>query len=212
MIGSVPTGYSLMQGDCLELMSSIPDGSVDMVLADLPYGTTACKWDTAIPFDRLWSEYWRVVKDESAVVFSKNGQPQYFPIMEIRDKPMRVGGRGKASAGEAIPNKSNNEAGWAKGKIYTESYPKLIRSVAVSNMESGAHPTQKPVALLEYLIKTYTRENEVVLDNAMGSGSTGVACKNTNRRFIGIEKDPKYFEIATQRLLSQWGNHGVASR
>ena len=131
----------LLQGDCLELMKDIPDKSIDMILCDLPYGTTRCKWDSVIPFEPLWEQYSRIIKDNGAIVlFSQN----------------------------------------CGGKML--------------------HPTQKPVPLLEYLIKTYTNEGETVLDNCMGSGSTGVACVNTNRNFIGIELDEKYFKIAERRI------------
>ena len=229
----------LLHGDCLELMRDIPDKSIDMILCDLPYGTTACKWDVVIPFEPLWAQYKRVIKDRGAVVlfgsqpftsalvmsnvrefshswvwnkrFAANyplakKQPmkvhedvivfggKYFPIMIEREKPIKKG----ANKGASVFNKGLENKSYL-GKIYTEKYPESIINFPTRGEKSYA-PTQKPVALLEYLIKTYTLGGETVLDNCMGSGSTGVACVNTNRQFIGIEKDDKYFEIAKQRI------------
>lgn len=244
----------LLHGDCLELMRDLPDNSVDMILCDLPYGTTACKWDSVIPFEPLWAEYRRISKPSAAIVltasqpftstlvmsnptqfrhqwywdkkrsgsfvqakrmpmkhiedvlvFSLSGQPQYHPIMVARDKPMKVGGRKASSKGEAIPNRSHNTVEFLN-KVYTESYPKTIIEMAVPNTESGLHPTQKPVSLMEYLIRTYTNEGGMVLDNCMGSGTTGVACKNTGRNFIGIERDENYFNIARDRIYGSATN------
>lgn len=231
----------LYNGDCKELMKLIPDKSVDMILCDLPYGTLSCKWDTVIPFDVLWKQYNRIIKDNSAVVlfgsepFSSKlrmsnlkdykydlywdkkipsgmcnakiqpmrqietisvfikGKSFYYPRMIKRDVPITSGGMtGSRSAG-------------AKGlarldtKVYTEKYPTTLLSF--DKVRKGSlHPTQKPTDLLEYLIKTYSKEGDVVLDNCMGSGSTGVACLNTNRKFIGIELDKKYYDIAKDRL------------
>ena len=229
----------IKQGDCLELMKEIPDKSIDMILCDLPYGTTACKWDVIIPFDKLWEQYNRIIKDNGAIVlfgsepFSTNLRMSNFKNYRydwIWKKPK---GSGFLNA-KKMPLKSHeiisvfykklptynpqfskgepykNEQGYVgeylnKNKnmkrVKTENtgfrYPK---SVIDFSIQTGYHPTQKPVALLEYLIKTYTNENEVVLDNCMGSGSTGVACINTNRRFIGFELDEKYFEIARKRI------------
>ena len=151
----------LLHGDCLELMKGIPDKSVDMILCDLPYGTTACKWDTIIPFEPLWEQYNRVIKDNTY---------------------------GKFMNGAEYRNDNNGFR-----------YPKQIIEFGV--VERGTvHPTQKPIALLEYLIRTYTNDGETVLDNCMGSGSTGVACVQTGRDFIGIELDDNYFEIAQKRI------------
>lgn len=229
----------LMQGDCLELMKTLSDGSVDMILCDLPYGTTACKWDTVIPFDPLWSEYKRVIKDSGAIVLfgsepfssslrmsnlkmykydwiwdkKKSGnpllskiQPQrvtenilvfnskiYYPIMTERDKA-KSRGKNKGKKSETTGN------AFVEDKTYTHKYPRNIIEISNASQIRKVHPTQKPVALLEYLIKTYTLEGEIVLDNTMGSGSTGVACVNTNRNFIGIELDEKYFDIAKKRI------------
>ena len=222
-------------------MKDIPDGSVDLVLTDPPYGTTACKWDTIIPFDKLWSEYERIIKDHGAIVlfgsepFSSNlrmsniklykydwiwnkkkggnpllskiqpikiyenimvfgkGKLNYYPIMIDRDNPKS---RGK---NKGILSETTNNC-FSEDKTYTQYYPKAIIEFSNANQNNKLHPTQKPVALFEYLIKTYTNEGETVLDNCMGSGTTGVACVNTNRNFIGIELDPTYFDIAQKRI------------
>jgi site-specific DNA-methyltransferase (adenine-specific) len=250
----------LWQGDCLELMEDIPDGSVDMILCDLPYGTTACKWDTIIPLEPLWSCYERIIKDNGAIVlfgsepFSsklrmsnlkmykydwiwvKNTsggfatakkrpmkyhenisvffkrQPTYNPQMqEYSDSTKKRFKDGDmVNRTKQLQNSTNSiQAGlsfagekaidYSKGK-YPESV-QFFKSVPNSN-GIRQHPTQKPVELLEYLIKTYTNENDTILDNCMGSGSTGVACKNTNRKFIGIELDEKYFNMAKERIES----------
>ena len=229
----------LLHGDCLELMKNIPDKSIDMILCDLPYGTTACKWDVVIPFEPLWKEYKRIIKDRGCIALfgsepfsshlrmsniknykydwiwnkKKGGNPLlsklqpikitetisifnskiYYPIMTKRDKPKS---RGKNKG--TISDTTNNA--FIMDKIYYEKYPKNIIEFSNANQNNKYHPTEKPINILEYLIKTYTLENETILDNCMGSGSTGVACINTNRNFIGIEKDDKYFEIAKNRI------------
>lgn len=318
---------NLLHGDCLELMKDIPDNSIDMVLCDLPYGTTACKWDTIIPFEPLWEQYERVIKDNGAIVLTASqpftsalvmSNPKHFRYEWIWEKeqgvnflsskkqPMKVHEdilvfyddiatiKGKSlefkalrdyfnsekeksglatkelnevlgnymsshyftngiqwtlpteenyrklqstgffkkpyddlkniydSIYDSIKNKigglryfpqmkkgkpyisGNGDSGEVTGKVekmQTKNkgtrYP---RSVVQFKRETGLHPTQKPVALFEYLIKTYTKDGETVLDNCMGSGTTGVACKNLNRNFIGIELDDKYFEIAKRRI------------
>lgn len=232
----------LLHGDCLELMKSIPDGSIDMVLCDPPYGTTACKWDSVIPFDKMWEQLNRVIKKggvcllfgsepfSSALRMSNinnyrydwkwdkirgvghllaDKRPMmcvedimvfydsfltYNPQMRYRDKPRKSENNGN----DKVWGGDNKHF---EGKTLDEKYPINLLRYSKSDMQSNNfHPTQKPVALLMYLIKTYTNEKEIVLDFTMGSGSTGVACKNTNRNFIGIEKDDKYFEIAKQRI------------
>ena len=244
--------FQLIHGDCLERMADIPDGSVDMVLCDLPYGTTACKWDTIIPFEPLWAAYRRIAKKNAAIVltasqpftsalvmsnttnfshswvwnkkfggnfvqakrqpikihedvlvFSFGGlQPRYFPIMVERDTPIKAG-KVVNQPNSAIPNGSGAEAMAAvKAKIYDEKYPISILDFS-SRENRGLHPTQKPVALMEYLIRTYTNPDETVLDNTMGSGTTGVACINTGRNFIGIERDKDYFRVAKDRIENQ---------
>lgn len=238
----------LMLGDCLERMKEIADKSVDMVLTDPPYGTTACKWDSIIPLEPMWEQLNRVIKSngaivmtasqpftttliasnmkgfafcwvwdkcfaanfvqakrqplkdhEDVVVFTKTGkQPAYYPQMVKRDKPIKKGGN-KQSRAIPIAETEAAKAFGEVGKTYDYKHP---TSQIRFNCRDGRghHPTQKPVALMEYLIKTYTNESETVLDFAMGSGTTGVACKNLNRNFIGIELDEKYFEIAKNRI------------
>lgn len=246
---------TLWQGDCLELMKNIEDQSVDMILCDLPYGTTACKWDTVIPFDKLWEQYKRVINPigaivlfgsqpftslliqsnfkmfkyeliweksrgsnfvhchyqplkthENIVLFSFGGSAQgsknpmaYFPQMK-QGKPYD---KGKGHKNYDHLNGGNTQR--KNRKLSNKTGHRFPRSVIYASSDSdgsdrGLHPTQKPVDLLEYLIKTYTQENEIVLDNCMGSGSTGVACLNTNRQFIGIELDQTYFGIAKKRI------------
>lgn len=239
---SIVKDIELWQGDCLELMKDIPDKSVDMILCDLPYGTTACKWDTIIPFEPLWEQYERVIKDNGAIVltgaepFSSNlrlsnlklyrydwiwektlcsnfmnvktqpkklsenilvfynKQPTYNPIM-LKGKPFTQKKRKQSS--------NQQKLGVSTTKEYVNKgtrYPSNVIKFSNGN-NKNIHPTQKPVPLFEYLIKTYTNEGETVLDNCMGSGTTGVACKNLNRKFIGIELDEEYFEIAKNRVL-----------
>lgn len=239
--------YALFKGDCLEEMSAIPDGSVDMILCDLPYGTTACKWDVVIPFEPLWKEYERVIKENGAIVlfgsqpFTSNlimSNIKYFKyeIIWKKDKPSNFAQANrqvmkyhenilifykkqpvynKQMVDTGIPQHSvkkhrTSNDGIAPNLAMTKEYggstlrnPSSIlpaSCVRGNSKEKTSHPTQKPVALLEYLIKTYTNEGDVVLDNTMGSGSTGVAAMNTNRLFFGIEKDDKYFDIAEKRI------------
>lgn len=232
-------------GDCLEVMKNIPDKSIDMILADLPYGTTACKWDTIIPFEPLWEHYKRIIKDNGAIVLTASQpftsalvmsnvkmfkyewiwekaiggnpllckkqplkvhenvlifykkMPTYNPQMTVgkirnkkispfNDKPDELWG-GSTTSIKKIDNINN---------VY---YPKSYQYFSNADQKSKLHPTQKPVALFEYLIKTYTNEGDLVLDNTAGSGTTGVACKNTNRNFILIEQDEKYCEICKER-------------
>ena len=233
----------LHNGDCLEIMRDIPDGSVDLVLTDPPYGTTACKWDSVIPFEPMWEQLHRIIKPNGAMVlfgsepFSsalrmsniKNYkydwiwdkkiavgmsyarfQPMrqtenisvfcksktvYNPQMVKRDKPIKKGGN-KYSPTSPIQ-------ACKKGREFqkTYEYKNPVNLLTFDRIRRGTvHPTQKPVALLEYLICTYTNEGETVLDNCMGSGTTGVACINTNRNFIGIELDETYFNIAQKRI------------
>lgn len=249
----------IINGDCLEVMKTIPDKSVDMILCDLPYGTTACKWDNVIPFEPLWEQYNRVIKDNGAivlfgsepftshlilsnlkafrekltwekhragnfgcakymhlkytediVVFSKK-RCTYNPQMIKRTSDrVRQAQKGKSKQWASIREQSG-EVSFAtqyQPKEWTYynadfKYPSNVLkfpSVVSNSKEKVNHPTQKPVLLLEYLIKTYTNENEVVLDNCMGSGSTGVAAVKNHRDFIGIELDKKYFEIAKERI------------
>jgi site-specific DNA-methyltransferase (adenine-specific) len=234
----------LMLGDCLDRMREIPAGSVDMVLCDLPYGTTACKWDSVIPFEPLWSEYRRVTKPNAAIVLTASqpftsalvmSNPKWFRhewvwlkhkggnfANTVREPMKEHESVLVFSAGKWTYNKQMQErtgGGLSRAQygitLYTNSdcyremqprkhdgLPKLRvpSSWQKFNGETGLHPTQKPVALLEYLIRTYTHEGETVLDNTMGSGSTGVACINTRRSFIGIERDETYYAIAEKRI------------
>ena len=240
------SAFNLMQGDTLELMATLPDKCVDMILCDLPYGTTKCAFDVIIPFEPLWSQYKRLLKDDGCIVLT-GSQPftsmlvmsnlKWFKYEWIWHKSKS----GSAFTAKYRPvNKHENVLVFAKGKtIYNpqmtigEPYQRThsIAECDVNNHGIGfnrkevisvneglrhpttvqffqqkwrrqdqVHPTQKPVALCEYLIKTYTNEGMWVLDNTMGSGTTGVACMNTNRNFIGIERDDKYFAIAKQRI------------
>ena len=229
----------LIQGDCLEKMKDIPDGSIDVILCDLPYGTTKCKWDVVIPFDRLWEQYKRIIKDRGAIVlFGSEPFSSYLRMSNIKqykydwvwDKDRSCGSMlakirplkyhenilifcksKEYYFPQMTKGKMQKKASGGKSDNYGEVpivryesdiyYPRSIQTFkACHNMTGKVHPTQKPVALLEYLIKTYTLEGETVLDNCMGSGSTGVACINTNRNFIGIELDPEYFKIAEKRI------------
>lgn len=234
---------NLIHGDCLEEMIKIKDKSIDMILCDLPYGTTACKWDVVIPFDKLWEQYNRIIKNNGAIVlfgsepFSSNlrisnlkmyrydwkwdkcthsnpliakkqplrvyediivfykKQCVYNPQM-IQGKPYKKDygyKEHKSSTTNIVMIDKDNESGLR--------YPiNILKQPLSKNNRERLHPTQKPVELLEYLIKTYTNEGDLVLDNCMGSGSTGVACINTNRNFIGIELDEKYFDVAKKRI------------
>ena len=242
-------GIQLWHGDCLDLMKDIPDNSIDMVLADIPYGTTACKWDSVIPFEPMWEQLKRIVKDNGAIClfgsepFSSHlrmsniemykydwvwekSRPTGF--LEAKNKPMKkhelismfsmgasangcknritYNPQGLKEINKKMRNSINADIlGVRKsrpvGREYVKTHTNYPNTILKFQSESKTvHPTQKPVALLEYLIKTYTLEGETVLDFTCGSGSTGVACKNLNRKFIGIEKDDKYFEIAQKRI------------
>lgn len=234
----------LRQGDCLELMQDIPRNSVDMVLCDLPYGSTRNKWDTVIPFAPLWEQYNRVIKDNGVIVLFGSGifsadlmesnkkmwrynliwqktQPTGFlnanrmPLRNHEDilvfykqlptyNPQKTQGHKRkiSSAKHKEHCRKTENYGEHNLSSYnsTERFPCSVVQFSKDIQKSALHPTQKPVALLEYLIKTYTNEGETVLDNCMGSGSTGVACINTNRNFIGIELAENYFRIAEKRI------------
>ena len=238
-----------MQGDCLEVMQGIPDGSIDMVLTDPPYGTTACKWDSIIPLEPMWEQLKRIIKPNGAIVMTAaqpftttliasnmkmfkhtltwlkerpsnpalakkrplnytedicvfyHKQPTYNPQMTKRDPKNK-----RNNKNERFSTESSAKLGDSLSKTGLNDfcYPKNYINI---NVQRGLHPTQKPVALMEYLIKTYTNEGDTVLDFTMGSGSTGVAAKNLNRGFIGIELDDNYFEIAKERIENaKWGD------
>jgi site-specific DNA-methyltransferase (adenine-specific) len=238
----------LLHGDCLELMASIPDGSVDMILCDLPYGTTACKWDTVIPFEPLWAQYKRIAKRNAAIVLTAS-QPFTSALVMSNPKMFRHEWVWKKNCGSNFANLKHapfkehesvlvfSEAAPAfypirqersaagKAMVLSRSYASPAGGEYINNSlsvdtakrdpgtrqpssvqpfprEVGFHPTQKPVALMEYLIRTYTNEGETVLDNCMGSGTTGVACANTGRNFIGIERDAGYFQVASERIAN----------
>ena len=242
--------YKLYNGDCLEVMDKlIEEGiKVDCILTDPPYGTTACKWDSVIPFDKMWERLNKLIKPNGAIVlFSDNPftsklinsnirnykydwiwekeqgknfqhckrmplkkteyinvfykfQPTYNPQDLIKlDKPIIKSNKGK---GGRLGHLSSEK----KRDTYEQWYTNYPSNVLRFNADRGFHPTQKPVALLEYLIKTYTNESEIVLDFTMGSGSTGVACANTGRKFIGIELDNNYFDIASKRIEEAYFN------
>ncbi len=232
----------LIQGECLEEMDYISDQSINLILTDPPYGTTACKWDSIISLDQMWKRLKRIIKPNSAIVFTA-GQPftsvliisnikmfkycwTWNKVNSIRNhlnakkQPMRITEdivifynkqciynyikrEGGYTSRKTQPGQSEGfgkVTGIDKGKKVNGLYPINLLNIKGHDPNNVLHPTQKPVALMEYLIKTYTNENETVLDFTMGSGTTGIACKNLNRNFIGIELDQKYFEIAKNRI------------
>ncbi len=235
-------GLQLFCGDCLELMKNIPAKSIDMILCDLPYGTTACKWDSVIPFDQLWEQYNRIAKDNAAIVLfatepfgsslrmsnikdykydwiwdkkkctgflNAKKQPMrnhelicVFYKKQCRYNPQKTTGHKLKKSYKSEKNQTEVYGYMKNGCTYesNERYPRSIQVFSTDTQKSSLHPTQKPVALLEYLIKTYTNIGDIVLDNCMGSGSTGVACINTFRRFIGIELEEIYFNLAKERI------------
>ena len=237
----------LRKGDCLELMKDIPNGSIDMILADLPYGTTQNKYDIILPFDKLWEQYERIIKPNGGIVLFGQGlffvdlinsNRKLFRYDLVWDKqlisgflnanrmPLRVHeniavfykqlpiynpqyteGKPLHSKGKSYLNKELKNENYGKFKMTddsragsTQKYPKSIISFQKPHPSKAQHRTEKSIEMLEWLIKTYTNEGDVVLDNTMGSGTTGVACVNTNRNFIGMELDDKYFEIAKERI------------
>lgn len=236
----------LHKGDCIDIMRHIQDKSIDMILCDLPYGTTSCSWDNIIPFDKLWNEYNRIIRDDGNIVLFCSGMFTYKLIQSnqkmfrykliwkknvptgmssAKYRPMKyyeeicVFSNGKSKynpilkprvgVGKACYNydhycgESNHVKYEKVKKKYNPDFVQpsdVLEFNVVPNRNGKLHPTQKPVELLEWLIKTYTNENDIILDNCMGSGSTGVACVNTNRNFIGIEIDDIYFNTAKQRI------------
>lgn len=235
---------TIINGDCLEVMKSIPDKSIDMILCDLPYGTTACKWDVVIPFEPLWEQYKRIIKDNGAIVLTarepftsilvnsniknykhkwiwnkkqsgsfqnakymplqieediivfSNGVVNYYPIM--RTGIMRM--KGDANKKNELFTGLGENFKTTNNKYYPTNILEFANCI---NKENNFHPTQKSVKLFEYLIKTYTNENETVLDNCSGSGTTAVACINTNRNYICIEKDKTYFDKSVERVAKE---------
>lgn len=242
-VGQV-SANTVIKGDCLEAMKYIADKSVDMVLCDLPYGTTACKWDVIIPFEPLWEQYKRIVKPNAAIVLTAAqpftsqlvmSNPKWFKYEWIWHKTMPVGFLnanrkplndhehilifGEKSSiynPQYIPCPPRRATGTSKVKtelyswydnpnyvpkeVYDKYYPRTVISFSNGNNKSK-HPTQKPVALFEYLIKTYTNEGDLVLDNCAGSGTSAIAALNTNRNYILIEKEDEYFEVIKERII-----------
>ena len=229
--------------DCLEGMKRIPDKSIDMILADLPYGTTNCKWDTIIPLEPLWEQYERIIKDNGAVVLTASqpfsstlvmSNPKLFRYEWVWDKknptnfamakkqPLKyhetilvfakkqteyypIKWRGKPNHKQGLLKNDQQSEVYGKIKRTKDNlsgmkYPRSIIEISKHSSQGGLHPTQKPVALFEYLVKTYTNEGDVVLDNCMGSGTTAIAAINTNRNFIGFEMDENYHKLANERI------------
>lgn len=235
----------LRHGDCLEIMQEIPEKTIDLILCDLPYGTTACAWDSIIPFDKLWELYWKILKPNKAIVLTSSqpfttalisSQIKHFkycwywkknfstnflhakrqPLRNFEDVCVFIKGKSfyfpqkseghpptQATKGSSIGVLwSGKNVRDYKGGDTTRMPTQFLEFNAV-DPRKRSHPTQKPVELMEYLIKTYTNEGDLVLDNCMGSGTTGVACLNIKRNFIGIEKDDTYFNIAKNRILNK---------
>lgn len=236
----------LLQGDCLELMRDLPDASVDLILCDLPYGTTACKWDSVIPFEPLWEQLKRVIKPNGATLlfgaepfssFLRTSNIQQYKydwvwekskatgFLNSRRQPLRAHeivsvfykkqpsynpqmSRGAAYNKGVRKKQTEDDVYGSFNQVLVSSdglrFPRSVQYFKTAEGEGGFHKTQKPVALMEYLIRTYTNEGETVLDNCMGSGTTGVACANTGRKFIGMEMDAEYFDIASSRIEQAW--------
>jgi site-specific DNA-methyltransferase (adenine-specific) len=236
----------ILLGDCLELMKDIPNGSIDMILCDLPYGTTACKWDTIIPFDKLWEQYERIIKPNGAIVLTASqpftsalvmSNPKIFKydfswdkkklsgILNAKKQPlrrhedilvfykslptynpqMRYDGKKTGIKYHIVDSENYKKTEIVNkyaddGSRYPTSIIDNINGVIGNSKEKLPHPTQKPIALFEYLIKTYTNENDLVLDNTAGSGTTAIACLNTKRQFIVMEKEQKYYDIILKRV------------
>ena len=237
----------ILLGDCLELMKDIPNGSIDMILCDLPYGTTQNKYDIILPFDKLWEQYERIIKDNGAIVLFGQGlffvdlinsNRKLFRYDLVWDKqlisgflnanrmPLRVHeniaifykklpiynpqyteGKPLHSKGKTYMNKEHKNENYGKFEMTddsrsgsTQKHPKSIISFPKPHPSIAQHRTEKSIEMLEYLIKTYTKENDLVLDNTAGSGTTAIACLNTNRQFIVMEKEQKYYDIILKRV------------
>ena len=246
------SGSTLFWADCFDVFPLIEDKSVDAIIADLPYGTTACKWDSVLPLDKLWTEYERVIKDDGCIVlFASNPfasalvmsnaklfryefvwdkviptgftMANYRPMMQhelilifskgkmtytpkggyLKFNPQKTK-RDKPIKGYAVTSSFLHDVKFdKKQRVYDEKNPTSI--ITFKKDKKREHTSQKPLDLLQYLVKTYTNENEIVLDNTMGSGTTGLACLKTNRQFIGIEKEKQYYEVAVRRLSEYCG-------
>ena len=243
-IDNIDNKFLLFQGDCLEEMSKIPDGSVDMILCDLPYGRTKNRWDIIIPLEELWESYKRIVKTNGCIALFADGLFMADLMCSNRDmwrynivwdkvltsgflnankqplrrheeicifygkqptyNPQKIKGNKNHSKGNEKKNRNNNYGDFNfidnAEKLGDMKHPTSIVSYSKPHPSVSVHPTQKPVELCEWLIKTYTNEGDTILDNCMGSGSTGVACVNTGRRFVGIELDEKYYGVACTRI------------
>ena len=242
------SGSALFQGDCLDIMPLIPDKSIDMILCDLPYGTTACKWDVIIPFEPLWEQYERIITDKGAIVLTANqpftsalimsktklfryewiwekSRPTGFPMAKHRPMKnhetivvfskspatytpsgfMNYYPQGVEECDRIIKRTNKHKTATNGGDLGTEihstqkGFPKTILKIKNTNSDSKNHPTEKPLELMRYLVRTYSQEGETVLDNTMGSGTTCLAAKELNRKFIGIEKEVNYYDIACRR-------------
>lgn len=237
----------ILQGDCLELMNNIPDKSIDMILCDLPYGTTKCKWDSIIDLDLLWKQYCRIIKDNGAILlfaqtpFDKILGSSNLPMLKYewiwekttatghlnaKKMPMKAHenilvfykksplyNAQKTYGHERKVSKAEHKVNCIESDVYnkgqklttydsTERYPRSVLKFKTDKQKEALHPTQKPVDLCKYLIETYTNENELVLDNTAGSGTTAIACLKSNRKFIVMEKEEKYVEIIKDRIKS----------
>jgi len=235
---------TLVNADCFDVFPFIEDKSIDAIICDLPYGTTNCKWDSVIPFEPLWAQYKRIIKDNGAIVLFGSqpftsalvmSNPKWFKYCWVWNKakaanyvnakrqplkihediaifckgnnynPQKTIGKFRKKGGYVV----NREVAVAQNPTVSFNdtyYPKSILDFSVAgNKDSTLHPTQKPVALLEYLVKTYTNEGDIVLDNCMGSGTTNLACLKLNRQSIGIEKEKQYYDVAVRRLSSYCG-------
>ena len=244
----------LYNGDCLELMKDIPDKSVDMILCDLPYGTTACKWDSVIPLDQLWEQYNRIIKDNGAIVlFGQEPFSSYLRISNIKNfkydwywekerltniaqvkkrpgktvetisvfykKQCTYNPQMQKHEGKKRTNKVKNgklgklvDGGTKTVKEYQDTgwrYPTQVLRFQRDILKSNLHPTQKPVALVEFLVKTYSNEGDIILDSCMGSGTTAIACMNTNRNFIGFELDETYYKLSLERIKNRTQQLGL---
>lgn len=242
LLQTAVSGSIFVNADCFDVFPNIEDNSIDAIICDLPYGTTQCKWDSVLPFDKLWEQYVRIIKPNgaiilfgsqpftSALIMSKiswfkyeliwhkshptgfasskkrtmkyhenilvfyNKQPTYNPQM-TKGKPNHW----TVNKAGTVSN-SQPKLGEIENKNGDNKFPNSVMYFNCPNRNGILHPTQKPLELLEYLVKTYTNEGDMVLDNCMGSGTTGLACKKTYRNFLGIEKDKNYFDIAVRRV------------
>jgi site-specific DNA-methyltransferase (adenine-specific) len=241
----------LHHGDCIALMKQIPDQSIDLILADLPYATTYAEWDRLIPMEALWGEYLRIAKPDTAIVLTANqpftsmlvmSQPKLFRCEWVWDKtnasnfanakkqplkqhetvlvfskkptryfPQMVQGKPNHKQGASRSNRSDTRliSGRSPDDLSGLKYPKTILNFPKHSSQVGLHPTQKPVALFEYLIRTYSAEGDLVLDNCIGSGTTAIAAINTRRRWIGMEQDRAYHEVAERRIAEHQRDDGI---